>query len=282
MTLIDLVNEAEQVLAQAGVASPRLDAEVLLAHRMSIQRVDLYLNRTMEPGDDIAERFRDDIVRRAAGCPVAFITGVREFWSMPIRVTPDVLIPRPETELVVERALEVMTDHLHAIEILDLCTGSGCIAAALARELPRALITLADLSEKALAIARENLAFAADRTKLHCGDLFGALPAGSSFDLIVSNPPYIPEGHRRMLAREITEHEPHMALFAGMSGLDFAGRIIEDAPLFLKPRGWLVMEMGLGQADKLEAMAREFGGWDDVVISKDLAGIERVISLWKN
>ena len=282
MTLIELLTGAEHELAKAGVESARLDAEVMLAHALGIQRVDLYLNRTMDPGDEVARRFRADVVRRAAGCPVAYITGVREFWSMPIKVTPDVLIPRPETELVVERAMAVHADRLHALEILDLCTGSGCIAAALAREFPRALMTLADISEKALAVARENLAFAADRTSSFCGDLFGALPAGSSFDLIVANPPYIPEGHRGMLAREITGHEPHLALFAGGSGLDFAGRIIEDAPLFLKPGGWLVMEMGLGQAEKLEAMAQQFGGFADAVVSKDLAGIERVISLWKN
>jgi release factor glutamine methyltransferase len=299
MTLIELINDAERRLTKAGIDTPRLDAEVLLAQATGMKRVDLYTNRGTVPPEAAQKLFEEMIRRRLENCPVAYITGVREFWSMPIRVTADVLIPRPESELIVERALEIIrtgeqgSGTKREINILDLGTGSGCIAAALAKELPHARLTVTDVSAEALDVARTNLTFAGERVEFRCGDLFDALSRDPSdpgsritghglFDLIATNPPYIPNGHEPMLGREITEHEPRVALYGGKSGLDFAGRIIEDASRFLKPGGWVVMEMGLGQAEKLEAMAREFGGYADVVISRDLAGIERVISLWKN
>ena len=285
MSLIELLNEAEERLAKAGVESARLDAEVILSHVLGRERVDLYLDRASEPGDEAKQRFLEGIERRAAGCPVAYITGVKEFWSIPIRVSNDVLIPRPETELVVEEALKVAAaiGREGRIRILDLCSGSGCIAAALATELPRARFVLTDISDGALEVAKSNLAFAGGRAEFFRGDLFDALPSSdTSFDVIVTNPPYIPTGHRGMLGREITDHEPEVALFGGKSGLDFAARIIEYAPRFLLQGGAMSMEMGLGQSEKLEAMAREFGGYGRVEISKDLAGIERVITLWKS
>ncbi|MFH0799589.1 MAG: peptide chain release factor N(5)-glutamine methyltransferase [Pseudomonadota bacterium] len=301
MTNIDLINSAEQRLSEADVESARLDAEVLLAHTLGVQRVDLYTGRREEPAAEAVGRFQDCVRRRAEGCPVAYITGIKEFWSIPIRVTQEVLIPRPETELIVERSLSIFTSD--ELKILDLCTGSGCVAAALAKELPGARFVVTDISQAALEMARVNLAFAPGRVEFCQGDLFSPLlckegqgevdprstpprPSpykgeGPVFDLITANPPYIPTGHRDMLCREITEHEPDIALYGGKSGLDFMARIIEDAAAFLKPGGWLVMEMGLGQADKLKAMADECGGYSDAVISKDLAGIERVISLKK-
>lgn len=284
MRSFEILDDAERRLAAAGVDGARLDAEVLLAHALGIARSDLYaLKGEALPREAIA-RFEGHLSRRAEGCPVAYITGVKEFWSIPIKVTPAVLIPRPETELVVERALEIAGMRSELL-ILDICAGSGCIAAALAKELPRARFVVADISPAAMEVARENLEFARGRVEFRVGDLFDALgpecqpPLAAPFDLITANPPYIPIGQRRMLGREITDHEPSISLYGGSSGLDFMARIIEDASRFLKAGGWLIMEMGLGQSDKLVTMAERCGGYGEAVISKDLAGIERALSL---
>lgn len=311
MTLIELLNSAEKCFVLAGIDSAKLDAEVLLAHALGVNRVDIYTMRGNSPPDDVAGRFLSFVQRRADGCPVAYITGVKEFWSIPLKVTGEVLIPRPESEHVVERVLEIVGDpSTHSarcalsmpkgsgqasdgfvssdvFSILDLCTGSGNIAAALATELPNARFTLTDVSPAAVEIARLNLSFAADRSEFYCGDLFDALtiePANHRtiervFDLITANPPYVPTGHSNLLGKEITDYEPEISLYGGKSGLDFIAKIIENAVKFMRPGAWLVMEMGLGQAEKLELIAGECGGYDDIVISKDLAGIERVISL---
>lgn len=298
MTLIELLNDARERLTKAGVDTPLLDAEILLAHATGMRRIDLYMNRSEAPSAERAKIFEEMLCRRIDRCPVAYITGVREFWSIPIRVTPDVLIPRPETELVVEEALKAMALRRNrgdavAPTILDLCTGSGCIAAALATEIPDATLTATDVSPAALEVARSNLSFAEGRVKFLVGDLFEALPpanlasGGGSvgrgpFDMIVSNPPYVPDGDRGSMAPEIVRHEPEGALYGGESGLDFALRIIEDAPLHMKSGGALVMEIGFGQAEKLKAAAAGLSCCAGAFLSKDLAGIERVITIWKN
>jgi release factor glutamine methyltransferase len=282
MTIIDTITHAETELAQAGIESARLDAEVLLAHIMSQERADLYMHRSNALDTPTAQRFEDAVRRRALGCPVAYITGVKEFWSIPIQVTPDVLIPRPDTETVVEAALATAREIDGAVRILDLCTGSGCIAAALASELPAASFTVCDLSEQALGVARINLAFAGERIEFLAGDLFDALGSGktaSPFDFIVSNPPYISDGEMKGLPRDIADFEPKQALAAGESGLDFISRIIEDAPRFLKAGGWLFMEVGAGQAAACMSLATSTEGYDTVKTFRDLAGIERVVAL---
>lgn len=281
MTIVDLLNDAEKRLAENDVDTPRLDAEVLISHVLNCSRADLYMQRERKLSSKQQKLIKEHIERRAAGEPVAYITGIKEFWSIPIRVTPDVLIPRPETELVVERALEIVGKKDRRVDILDLCTGSGCIAAALATELPQAQITVTDVSKKAIEMAKRNLSFAKGRVRFHIGDLFKALPKPQEFDLITANPPYVPTSHKRYLPREIADREPEIALYAGKSGLDFMARIIEDGSRFLKPGGWLVMEMGLGQTAKLQRSAEQFGGYGQVVVSEDLARIERVISLRK-
>ena len=281
MTIIELLDTAEKRLAENDVDTPRLDAEVLISHVLNCARADLYTQRERRLTPKQQKLIKEHMERRAAGEPVAYITGTKEFWSIPIRVTPDVLIPRPETELVVERALEIVGKKDRRVDILDLCTGSGCIAAALATELPQAQITVTDVSKKAIEMAKRNLSFAKGRVHFHIGDLFEALPKPQAFDLITANPPYVPTSHKRYLPREIADREPEIALYAGKSGLDFMARIIEDGSRFLKPGGWLVMEMGLGQTAKLQRSAEQFGGYGQVVVSEDLARIERVISLQK-
>lgn len=291
MNLIDLINNAEGRLAEVGIDTARLDAEVLIAHVLGMNRVDIYTNRSVDLTQQEVSLFHSHVERRAAGCPVAYITGVKEFWSIPMNVTPDVLIPRPETEHVVQRSLEIIrsSDQQPAtsdgFSVLDLCTGSGCIAAALAKELPEAQFIVTDISEGALGVARKNLASAAGRIKFLCGDLFDALlensvaRADGYFDLITANPPYVSDGDWVTLPRDIRDYEPREALVGGNDGLDFAARIVKDALSFLKPTAWLVMEVGIGQVARLRTIARECGGYGDIVITKDLAGIERVISV---
>lgn len=282
MKIIDAINAAETTLAEAGIETARLDAEVLLAHVTSRKRAELYLDRHEALTAAIAERFDEAVHQRALGCPVAYITGVKEFWSIPLRVTPDVLIPRPDTETLVEAALASIPGEGADTRILDLCTGSGCIAAALARELPEARLTVSDLSERAIAVAHTNLAFADERTEFLTGDLFAALSAYDSpqtFDIIVSNPPYISEGEMKRLPRDIARFEPREALAAGESGLDFIARITQDAPRYLRPGGWLHMEIGMGQAGACIAIATGVDAYDTVKTSKDLSGIDRVVSI---
>lgn len=292
---IQILNNAQALLSQAGIETARLDAEVILAHVLGASRADLYTSRHRTVSDQDILCFNEYINRRAMGTPVAYITGVKEFWSLPIKVTDAVMIPRPETELVVERALAIVGAQApkrpgaYVTNILDLCAGSGCIAAALAKEMPHARFVVTDISGRALDVARENLAFATGRVEFCLGDLFEALTntqapmgpgaQGQYFDLITSNPPYIAMQDRDALPREVTNHEPDVALYGGESGLDFVSGIIKDAFRFLRPGGWLVMEMGEGQADTLMAIATQCKTYDNIVISKDLAGIERVITI---
>lgn len=280
MTTIEALQLAEQTLAAAGVETPRLDAEVLLAHLLARPRAELYLDRGSEIDRETIASFQEAIERRASGCPVAYLTGSREFWTRTMRVTSAVLIPRPETETVVEEALRRCPDRATKLRALDLCTGSGCIAAALAAEFPAARITATDQSAAALAVARENLAFAADRIDLREGDLFAALEEDDApFDLVTANPPYIAEGEFPQLPREVRCAEPRLALAGGEDGLDFVRRIVEDAPRHLVPGGWLVMEVGATQAPACQALAMAHGGYDTIGTTRDLAGIERVVAL---
>lgn len=235
------LNEAIEQLTKAGIESPQLDAEVLLAHVLGCERHELYTATTgyLLPYGNL-EVFKSYVERRLKNEPIAYIVGYKEFWSLKLKVTPSVLIPRPATENLVEKALKLL-GHRPAT-ILDLCTGSGAIAAALAKELPTAKIVAADISEEALQVAKENLKFAGDRVTLIQSNLFEKITG--KFDLILSNPPYIPREVVLNLDPDITNYEPHLALDGGEDGLDFIQKIRQDAPNFLKETGWLILENG--------------------------------------
>lgn len=285
MRIADALAASERKLAASGTPTPRLDAEVILAHTLKTERADLYLERETILSDETSSEFNGLIARRLRGEPVAYITGVREFWSMPMKVAPGALIPRPETEFVVECALKAVGDRNAAVDILDLGTGSGNITAALASMLPNARFVMTDISGDAIEIAIQNTSFAGKRVFAKVGDLFGALGADLSFDIIASNPPYIGLDDMKSLSRDIIQYEPHEALFAGPSGLDLIGRIIKDTRRHLKDGGWLVMEMGIDQAKSVKDMAIEAGFAGEIRITKDLSGIDRVIcieGIWKS
>ncbi len=286
MTLIDAINAASAKLAAAGIPTARLDAEVLLAFVLRKDRAWLITHIHDALDDEAGRIFEATIRRRALREPLQYITGRQEFWGLEFTVTRDVLIPRPETELVVETALKIIGDADRAVTIIDLCAGSGCIAVCLVKELPSARIFAADLSEKALSVARGNAQKhgVLARIRFFEGDLFRPLEEldiHGQVDIIVSNPPYVRSGELRDLQSEVRDYEPEIALVAGSEGTELHQKIINEAPEYLKPHGVLIMELGLGQAEALVQICRSAGNYEMPEVHKDLAGIKRVIAARK-
>ncbi len=288
--LADLLADATAFLAGHGVPSPRLDAEVLLAHAIGRRRTELYLRDSSAPHQ--RDAFWQTLKRRARREPVAYITGVQEFWSLEFTVNRHVLIPRPETERVVELALELLGSY-PTPRILDLGTGSGCIAVALASQLPQARVRACDVSAEALAVARTNAVAhnVAGRITFMRADMREGRPqtdaspsgrpqgAAPAFDLIVSNPPYIAAPEFATLQAEVRDWEPRLALDGGRDGLDFYRRLLQDCPVQLRPGGWLVMEIGSTQSEAVMRMARSQDNLSECRLSYDYAGLPRVVSV---
>lgn len=278
MTIGDVLHEAVCVLGDAGSPTPRLDAEVLLAACLKIDRLHLFTHAERLVDAPAAQVYIGWIQRRTKGEPVSYIVGIKEFWSLPFRVTPAVLIPRPETEVLVEEALAVMPERPGTgWRVLDVGTGSGAIAVALATEREDVQVTATDLSREALAVAEDNADRngVKDHVRLLQGDLFA--PVTGSFDLIVSNPPYISSSDYDLLPSGIRDYEPVGALLAGDDGTEVHRKLIDEGKAFLKSGGWLIMEMGEDQGAKLRTYLNEQGGYDTVSIRNDYGGAERVI-----
>jgi release factor glutamine methyltransferase len=267
-----LLGGAAPRLATAGIDSARLDAELLLAHALGIDRTRLFTRLRDQVSPAAAARFAALLERRQQREPLAYLIGEQEFWSLRFVVTPAVLIPRPETELLVELAQRLSPAPR---QVLDVGTGSGCIAVALARELPAARLTAVDLSPDALAVAQQNAAAhgVAARLAWLAGDVYAPLPAEAAFDLIVSNPPYLAPGDA---ASPETTFEPRSALFAGADGLDVVRRLLDGAATRLHPGGHIMIEIGQGQAERVVALALA-AGLGDVHVVPDLAGIPRTL-----
>jgi release factor glutamine methyltransferase len=273
-TVQQTLRTAVAALAAAGVPEPRADAEVLLAHALRSTRTGL-VTRAQEPCPPAAhDSFRALVARRAAREPVSHLTGRREFWSLELEVNAHVLVPRPETELLVEVTRRLAPG---AAAVLECGTGSGAVAAALAAELPRARIVASDRSRAALGVARRNLARLAPGVALVCGDWVSMLrPA--AFDVVVANPPYVPDTVIQTLAPEVAAYEPQLALAGGVDGLDALRALVAAAPDVLRPRGWLVLEMGIGQSVAMAEAVRRRDAYDAVEVVRDAAGIERVLA----
>lgn len=273
-TVLDLLRWTASYFAGKGIESGRLDAELLLAEILQLNRIGLYLNFDRLVNSDELTAFRALIERRARREPIAYILGRCEFWSLTFKVTPDVLIPRGDTETLVEAALKVLPPDG---TLLDIGVGSGAIALAIAHERFDALVEGIDLSPAALAIATENAQRLglADKVALRSGDLF-ALEDSCQYDVIVSNPPYIAVGEQPTLMPEVRDFEPALALFAGTDGLDCYRALIPAARGALRDSGTLLVEVGAGQA---AAVAELFvaSGYAEIFTSRDLAGIERVV-----
>ena len=251
------------------------DAPLILAHVLNRPLAWIYTWPEHELGKHQIARYRELLQRRRAGEPLAYLTGEKEFWSLPLKVTPATLIPRPETELLVELALEFGDSTAPVPRVLDLGTGSGAIALALAHERPGWRITATDVSREALAVAEENARrLGLQGVRFLAGHWFDALAAGERFHLIASNPPYVAEGDPHLLESGLP-HEPGSALIAGPEGLDDLRRIISGAPCHLEPGGWLLVEHGADQGRAVRELFRK-SGFHEVVTRKDLGGRDRV------
>jgi release factor glutamine methyltransferase len=261
-------------LRAAAVAEPRLTAEVLLAHVLGRTRTWLLTWPESEVPVGREQAFERLLDERAAGRPTQYLTHEQEWFGRPFYVDTGVLIPRPETEHVVERVLEL---GLRPRSVLDVGTGSGALAVTLALELPAAQVCATDISPDALRIARRNALSLGARVEFACCDLAAALRG--PFDLIVANPPYVPDGEIEGLQREIREHEPRVALSGGGDGLALYRRLLPQAAERLTPGGWLVMEMGYRSEPGIRAALDD--GWAEAVTGHDLAGLPRVLSLRK-
>ncbi len=273
-TVGDALADAAARLAAAGVSEPRADAEVLLAHVLGVTRAGMMAAVSRPLPRATALVLETLLARRTRREPVQYLVGEWEFWSLPLAVDRRVLVPRPETELVVETALRVAPQ---ARRILDVGTGSGAIAAALALERPAAAVWASDVDADALAVARRNLRRHAPRVALVRGDLLAPFRAGA-FDLIVANPPYLADADVPRLAPEVRDHEPRVALAAGPEGLDALRALVSGAPGVLAPGGWLVLEMGLGQAARVRDAVERDGRYARSSTTLDPAGIERVLA----
>ena len=271
-TPLKLLAWTQGFFARAGVDAPRLTAELLLAHALGCDRVRLYLDFDKPLGAPELARYRELVRRRGEGEPTAYLTGAKEFYGRPFSVDARALIPRPETELLVEAALAALpTDGL----ALDLCTGSGCVAASLALERPQARVCAVDLSAEALALARDNGERLGAGVESLGGDLFAPLPPGLRFDVITANPPYVPSGELPGLAREVAR-EPRLALDGGPDGLALTRRVVAEAAAWLKPGGTLAVEMHESHAGPLPDLCRA-AGFATAEVRHDLARLPRLV-----
>jgi release factor glutamine methyltransferase len=275
-----LITWATEYLESYGVESPRLSAELMLGRVLSLGRLQLYLHFDQPLKPDELAAFKQLLLRRRSHEPMAYIMGSREFYGLEIMVGPGVLVPRPETEHLVEEGLKA----IQAIErprVLDLCTGSGCVALALAQERKDAQVVGVDISKQALTFAQGS----ADKLELGqhvqwlVGDLYDPLAAaGGFFNLITANPPYVREDEWQGLSAGVREFEPRQALVSGDSGLEVIGQIIAGSRAFLKPFGALLLEVGAGQSETVLNLASEIGIFEKLSVVKDLAGVERVVA----
>jgi release factor glutamine methyltransferase len=269
---------AIQELEHNDVGSPRLNAETLMMFTLGCDRAYLYAHPERELAPDECSRFTAAINERAAGKPAQYITGHQEFWGLDLIVSPAVLIPRPETEHVIETVLSLAADRkTDKLRIVDIGTGSGALALALAHEFRQAEIHATDISVAALEIARINAERLGMRGRIyfHLGDLLQPFSGDDTFDFIVCNPPYVSELHPEDVQKQVREHEPKVAVFSGPTGLEIYERLIPQARAHLASHGWLVMEIGFSIEAKVRAL---LSGWAEVRVTNDLQGIARVLS----
>ena len=280
MQLRQSLNAAIELLTAEHVPSPRMNAELLIMFTLDCDRAYLYAHPERVLTADETSRYDAALARRATGVPAQYITGHQEFWGMDLIVSPAVLIPRPETEHVVEAVLELAKPSApkrpssSPVNIVDVGTGSGAIALALAKELPSAEIHATDISSVALEVARANAARheLTSRVTFHQADLLAGLPPGA-FDLVVSNPPYVGESEEDQVQLGVRKFEPRNAVFAGPTGLEIIERLIPQAQRALRPGGWLVFEISGALADRVRDL---LAAWDELAIKNDLQGIPRV------
>lgn len=276
-TIRRLLEWTETYFKGKSQENPRLEAQILLAHTLNCSKIELYTRPEFEPSESDRTKFKELIKKRVEGCPVAYLVGFREFYSLALEVNPSVLIPRPETELLIVEAEKLLKAHSNA-KVLDLGTGSGNIPLALARVSKTAHITSIDISPEALEVARKNAAKHGSEGRIEFlqGDLFEPLPADAKFDLIVSNPPYIAETEFTSLSPGVKNFEPHLALHGGQDGLDFYRRIAAKAKSFLAPRGTVLLEIGSTQGEAVTTILKD-NSFAETRLILDGARLPRVV-----
>ena len=281
-TVRRLIEWTSGFLERKGVDSPRLAAELLLAHILQMPRIQLYLTHDRQLSPIELSAYRELVRRAGEHDPVQYLTGTAHFFGMELKVTPAVLIPRPDTETLVEAVLHHLklatdTGTEQPLRVADICTGSGAIALALAKHLPNAKVIATDISEAAAEVARQNARQLDLDVDVRVGDLFTPLEGEAPFDIITSNPPYIPTGELTKLDRNVRDYEPRLSLDGGPDGLGFHHRLLQEAPRRLRPGGRMFVEMQFDQAEVLRAVASAAGDWRDVQVLRDFAGHERVL-----
>ncbi|MBW7957712.1 MAG: peptide chain release factor N(5)-glutamine methyltransferase [Deltaproteobacteria bacterium] len=280
-TIGEALTRIGEALSKAGIPEPMTEAEFILMRLLGLKRHSLFLDAGMELSIEKTKELENILIRRLKREPPQYIFGEADFRGLTLKVTRDVLIPRPETELLAGEAVKLGSQMDSALAVIDLCTGSGCIAVSIASEVPGPIVYATDISEKALQIASKNAARAgvADKVRFLPGDLFSPLPDGlrGRAGIIVSNPPYVPEGDLEGLDPEVRDFEPRGALSGGEDGLYFIRRIVSEAPLFLAPGGWLLIEMGYGQSEDVMRMTESDGRYDQIEIIRDYGDIERIL-----
>ena len=278
MQLKQAVDAAYQFFLDNDVPSPRLNAELLLMFVLGRERAYLYAYPERELTPEEQSRYDEVVRERARGCPTQYITGHQEFWGLDFIVSPAVLIPRPETEHVIETVLELLKEYKPngKLRMIDIGTGSGCIALALGTELPQVEIHACDISEEALEVACANAVRLGleKRIQFRQSDLLSAY-TGEQFDFIISNPPYVGESEADKVQKQVREFEPKTAVFSGWEGMDIYKRLIPQAEAALKPGGWLVTEIGYSTEEKVKLLLT---GFTNVQTTTDLQGIPRVIA----
>ena len=280
-TIGRLLNWTTEYLESKGSEEARLEAQLMLGHALQCPKIQLYARFEEVVDDENRTKFRELVKQRAAGKPVAYVLGTSEFYSMEFAVTPDVLIPRPETEHLVIETLDILKRRSagESVDILDIGTGSGIIAVTIAKQAAKANVVATDISENAVAVAQKNAEKhgVSERIEFIVGDLFDAVPDGSLFDVIVSNPPYIAQSERKMMDAHVIEHEPHVALFAEEEGTAILRSILEKAATYLKPEGWLLLEFSPMIAKRVSQIAEQTGFYNQISIGKDLAKLDRYL-----
>ena len=283
-TILSLIQWTTSYFETHHIENPRADAEILLSHALNLERIDLYLRHDQPLNPAELSRFKLLIKRRVQREPIAYITGIKEFWSLDFRVTTGVLIPRPETECLVERALPCLSGDNH-LRVLELGTGSGVISIALASEKPNHHYFASDLSVSAVNLARENVKRQnLDLSvSLFVGDWFQPLKLaeGGFFDMIITNPPYIRTEEIDRLEPEINQYEPRISLDGGIDGLACIKQILDQAQYYLKPKGSLLLEMGYDQRENIEAILNSIGCYDNISFFTDYSGHDRGVQLEK-
>jgi release factor glutamine methyltransferase len=276
--LLEILNQTSGFFSDKSINNARLQAELLLADVLDVGRLDLYLQfeRVLSPAE--VDQYRQHVRQRLQNVPLQYIIGKAAFRELTLHVSNEVLIPRPETEILVGTCLEYLSDTTKPY-ILDLGCGSGAIGVSLAYECTTSRVAASDISAKAIEVAQRNAVESgvADRLRFFEGDLFVPLPVGEVFSLIASNPPYIVDAELATLDPEVRDHEPRLALDGGKEGLDYYRRIVVDAPSFLEINGILVLEVGHKQATDVATLLNDAGMWQVVETRPDLNGIPRVV-----